>query len=232
MQFEDILVKSGEEQKFVFFPLTCFISQILINDDIAIEVALTGDEGMFGLGIALGIARSPVMATVQGAGDALRMSAASFAAEMRDTPALRKLVLRYAHVCLAQSALHISCARFHSVEQRVARWLLMTADRARSLSFRMTQRLLAYVIGVRRVGVTNAASALQDRGLVSYSRGAMQIVDVDGLRGVSCRCYQDDLDIYSNAMGADPVPLKLAPAPMSMAEALPVSRVFRMARRD
>ena len=202
--FEQVLVQPGGELAYVYFPINCFISQVMVNGGAPIEVALTGDEGFFGLAVALGVPRSPVLATVQGAGSALRMTAAAFIAEMREVPALQKLILRYAHVCLAQSAVHISCANNHSVEQRVARWFLMIADRARSTSFRVTQRLLAYMIGVRRVGVTNAASRLQTRGLVRYTRGSVEVVDIEGLRAVACPCYQHDLDTYAEAMGFAP----------------------------
>lgn len=203
LEHGQILSEAGEEIRFVYFPLTCYLSQVLVNMESALEVTMTGNEGMCGLPVVLGSTHSTLTTKVQGGGAALRISVPAFVRALREGEALRNVLGKYAHVSLGQAALGISCARFHSVEQRLARWLLMTADRARSPAFTMTQRMLAYVMGVRRVGVTNAAGALQGKGLVRYTRGAMRILDMPGLEKAACRCHGEDLAIYSRALGSD-----------------------------
>lgn len=205
LELGQVLSEPGEEIRYVYFPLTCYLSQVLVNPESALEVSMTGNEGMYGLPIVLGASRSTLTTTVQGGGAALRISVAAFVRALREGEALRNVLGKYAHVSLGQAALGMSCARFHSVEQRLARWLLMTADRARSPAFQMTQRMLAYVMGVRRVGVTNAAGTLQDKGLVRYTRGAMRILDVPGLEKAACRCHGEGLAIYAQTLGSDAV---------------------------
>ena len=128
---------------------------------LALEVGLVGRDGMVGFPLALGIDVSPVRALVQGGGPALRMSAARFRAELRRSPPLQRELYRYVHTMMAQISQTAGCNRFHVVEPRLARWLLMTRDRVRSGEFRMTHEFLSHMLGVRRVGVTEAASALQ-----------------------------------------------------------------------
>jgi CRP-like cAMP-binding protein len=156
----------------------------------ALEVGLVGREGMVGLPLALGIETSPVRALVQGAGPALRMSAARFRAELRGNPPLRRELYRYVHAMMAQISQTAGCNRFHLVEARLARWLLMTRDRMRSAEFRMTHEFLSHMLGVRRVGVTEAACALQRQRLIEYSRGNIRILDERGLEAACCSCYR------------------------------------------
>jgi CRP-like cAMP-binding protein len=166
-----------------------------------LEVALAGNEGFHGVCVAMGVAISPVQALVQGGGLAWRMGEAAFRRELAQVPALRSCVDRYIYVLMSQLIKTAGCSRFHHVEQRVARWLLMTSDRAHSPSFHITHELLAYMLGVRRVGITEAASALQDRKLISYARGAVTIRDRKGLERASCSCYRSDLSIYDRFLG-------------------------------
>jgi CRP-like cAMP-binding protein len=128
-------------------------------------------------------------ALVQGAGAALRMSAPRFKRELAGNAALAGAVDRYIHSLMRQITQTAACNRFHVVEERLARWLLMTRDRMRSPRFRMTQEFLSNMLGVRRVGVSEAASSLQRRRLIEYTRGNITILDERGLEAASCGCY-------------------------------------------
>jgi len=140
--------------------------------------------------LALGIDASPVRALVQGGGPALRMNAARFRRELRRSPQLQRALQRYVYTLMAQISQTAGCNRFHVVQARLARWLLMTRDRLRSGEFRMTHQFLSHMLGVRRVGVTEAASVLQRRKLIEYSRGNIRILDNRGLEDAACSCYE------------------------------------------
>ncbi len=190
LQFGDVLYEAGRRMRHVYFPGDSLVSLLtLVNGHLALEVGMVGREGMVGLPLALGRDVSPVRALVQGAGGAMRMTSARFSREMRKTPMLRRGVYRYADALLAQVSQTAACNRFHQVEQRLARWLLMTRDRVRSDEFRLTQEFLAHMLGVRRVGVTRAAASLQDRKLIEYRRGSIRILDGKGLEAAACECY-------------------------------------------
>ena len=200
LTFGTILANPGEMLRHVYFPVTSFISLITpMGGKSILEVALTGNEGMFGVSAALGVANSSVRGLVQGNGVALRMGTAAFRRELGANAALDKNVKRYIHVLMSQLAQTAGCNRFHVVEQRLARWLLMTADRAHSPTFHITHEFLAFMLGVRRVGITKAASALQRHKLIKYSRGEVVIHDRAGLEEAACSCYQADLDTYKRA---------------------------------
>jgi CRP-like cAMP-binding protein len=202
LAFADLLYRPGQRLTHVYFPTASFISLIMPVDETAsLEVGLVGDEGMFGAPLALGVDVSPMRAVVQGAGAAWRMDAASFGRELARSPALQREVDRYVYVQLNQLAQTAACTRFHVVEERLARWLLMTQDRARAKAFHVTQEFLAMMLGVRRVGVTKAAGSLQRRGLIRYSRGDVTVLDRRGLKAAACGCYQADLASYQRILG-------------------------------
>jgi CRP-like cAMP-binding protein len=200
--FGEVLVEQGQSIDHVIFPAGGFISLLApMGGASIIEVALAGSEGMYGVSVALGAEASHVQAVVQGAGPALRMESASFKRELERMPKLRASIDLYVHVLMGQLVRSAGCNRFHVVEQRVARWLLMTADRSHSATINLTHELLAHMLGVRRVGVTEAASALQTRNLISYTRGVVTILDRRGLERASCSCYRADLDTYTRYLG-------------------------------
>ena len=197
LPFEQVLDEAGGIISHVYFPTASFISMLVpMGGKSILEVALAGNEGMYGLPVAFGVATSPVRALVQGEGAALRIGAAAFRREIARVPALRDCVDRYIYVVMSQLHQVAGCNRFHRVEQRLARWLLMTGDRAHSATFRITHEFLAYMLGVRRVGITEAATALQKRALITYTRGVLTILDRKGLERASCACYRSDLTAY------------------------------------
>ena len=184
LKFGDVLYEPGQKIRHVYFPGNSLVSLLtLVDGRMALEV------GMVGLPLALGADVSPVRALVQGTGTAMRMTSARFSRELRKSPRLRQGVHHYANALMAQVSQTAACNRFHVVVARLARWLLMTRDRVRSGEFRLTHEFLGHMLGVRRVGVTTAARALQRRKLIDYTRGSIRILDHKGLEAAACECY-------------------------------------------
>ncbi len=196
LTFGEVLYEAGQRIRHVYFPTDSLISLLtLVDAHLSLEVGLVGREGMVGVALALGVTTSPVRALVQGSGSALRMDSAHFRRELANCKPLQVILHRYAHVLMVQVSQTAACNRFHVVETRLARWLLMTRDRMRSRQFRLTQEFLAHMLGVRRVGVTNAAQALKRRKLIDYNRGNISIIDEAGLESACCSCYESVKDV-------------------------------------
>jgi CRP-like cAMP-binding protein len=190
LTYGEVLYEPGERMRHVYFPSNCLVSLLTVVDGRrTLEVGLVGREGMVGARLALGVAASSTRSLVLGTGKALRITATRFLSELERGPELRRAVLLFTDTLMNQVAQTAACNRFHVIEARLARWLLMTRERLSSSEFRLTHEFLANMLGVRRVSVTSAAGDLQCRGLIRYKRGTITILDQYGLEAASCSCY-------------------------------------------
>lgn len=202
LNFEDEIDVPGAPIEHVYFPIDSYISLVMgIDDHSHLEIGLIGCEGMLGIPLIFGVEVASFYAVVQGAGSALRMTTAAFARELEHSAALHRRLQCYAYVLKNQFARMAACTRFHVVEQRLARLLLMTRDRARADHFHLTHENMANMLGVRRVGITKAASELHRQNLISYRRGDITILDHHGLETVACECYGAERSMYQSVLG-------------------------------
>lgn len=188
--FGDTLCEAEQPFRHVYFPLSSFVSLVAtVGLHPPLEMGLIGNEGMLGVTLVLGVPGAPLRGVVQGAGTALRMTAADLRGELKASPSLVRTLQRYLFVLSAQLAQTAGCTRFHEIEARLARWLLMTHDRAHGDHFHLTHQFLAHMLGVQRSAVTIAAGVLQGMGFIRYTRGDIRILDREGLEGRACECY-------------------------------------------
>lgn len=193
-----VLCEAATPTRHVYFPTNSFISLIArVADSPGIEVGMIGREGMLGSHVALGDFETSLHAVVQGPGTALRVGTAALRRELACSVSLQRTVHRYIAVLMMQMTTSVVCLRFHHVGPRLARWLMMSHDRAGADTFAMTHQFLAYMLGVRRVGITAAATALQRVGLIEYRRGVLTVLDRSGLESAACPCYAADRRAYS-----------------------------------
>ncbi|WP_445370813.1 Crp/Fnr family transcriptional regulator [Methylomonas sp. HW2-6] len=202
LAFCQVLYLTGARIPHVYFPTSSFISLVTPTDgDTGLEVGLIGNEGMLGITLILGVDIAPFQALVQGAGSALRIGTPLFMRELARSGALQTGLKRYLYVSMSQLAQTAACNRYHQVEPRLARWLLMTHDRAHADTFHVTHIFLAYILGVRRVGITKAALSLQEQKLIRYRRGDITILDRRGLEAAACGCYKTERETYERILG-------------------------------
>jgi CRP-like cAMP-binding protein len=188
--FREVIYEPGDLIRNVYFPTSGIISLLAaVEDRATLEVGIVGREGMVGLPAFLGVKTSSNRAVVQGAGEALKMKVTAFRKESENGGSLPRLLRRYSHSRLTQIAQGAACNRFHPIDARLARWLLMTRDRMGTDEFQLTQEFLSNMLGVRREGVNRAASALQEQHLIHYRRGTLTTLDRAGLEAVACHCY-------------------------------------------
>lgn len=191
LAFGTVLCEADQPLRYVYFPLTAFVSLVTsVENHPPLEIALIGNEGMLGATLALGVNTALLRAVVQGSGTALRMTVGQLQRELRDSPSLDRTLNRYLFVLLTQLSQTTACTRFHGIKARLARWLLMTHDRAHADRFHLTHKYLADMLGVQRSAITIAACALQKGKLIRYSRGDIRVLNRRGLEAASCECYQ------------------------------------------
>jgi CRP-like cAMP-binding protein len=191
MPFAEVIYEPGERISHVYFPNDSIVSLLAeVADRSTLEVGIVGNEGVAGISVFMGVDASRHRAIVQGFGTAMRLRASVLRKESDRVGPLRRLLHLYAHSLLTQVSQSAACNRFHMVDARLARWLLMTGDRLGTNEFRLTQDFISNMLGVRREGVNKAAGALQKTGLINYSRGRIKILNRAGLEEVSCECYE------------------------------------------
>ncbi len=190
LNFGQIVCEKERLLAHVYFPLSAVISNVAdVSKHPALGIVQIGSEGMLGATLILGVKAAPLRGVVHVPGVALRMDVKSFQAFLREVPALHLVLGRYLYVLLEQFAQTAACTRFHEVETRLVRWLLLTHDRTHADHFHLTHQLLADMLGVQRSAVTIAAGILQDKNLISYSRGEITIMNRAGLEAICCACY-------------------------------------------
>jgi CRP-like cAMP-binding protein len=201
LTLSEVLCESGEPTRHVYFPISATISLVTpIDGKPVLEVGMVGREGMVGAQLVLGVTTTPMHAVVQGSGKVWRIAAAPFRKELARSAALRRYLNRYLFVLMSQLGVSAACLRFHLIGPRLARWLLMTQDRAHTDSFHVTHEFLAYMLGVRRVGITGAAGSLQRSGLIRYRRGELVVLNRRGLEAAACGCYAADQKSYAELL--------------------------------
>jgi len=200
----DILCRPEQPVTHVYFPNRGTVSVVsMFEDGTSVEVGMVGNEGMFGVCVFLGSVSTPLLAQVQLPGEGLRMRADALRREFRKGGQLQDLLLRYTQAFITQIAQTAACNRAHQVEGRLAKWLLMCADRAQSGELPLTHEFIATMLGTRRAGVTETACQLKEAGLITYRRGDVKIVDRAGLEAVSCECYAQAKKEFTRLIGAD-----------------------------
>lgn len=183
------LYESGEPIRHAYFPESALISLLSVTEDGAtVEVGLVGNEGMLGIPILLKSETMPYRTIVQSPGSARRMKADFLQKEFDLCGPFHDLLLRYLHVLITQLAQAGVCNRFHTIQQRLCRWLLAAQDRIQSTELKFTQESLSQMLGTDRTSVTETASTLQKAGLIRYSRGHITILDREGLGAAACEC--------------------------------------------
>jgi len=190
MPLGKVLYESGESLKHIYFPTDSIVSLLYVmKDGASAEIAVVGNEGAIGVALFMGGETTPSRAIVQSAGSAFRLEGKRLKTEFSRHGQMLHVLLRYTQSLITQMAQTAVCNRHHSVNQQLCRWLLLSLDRLRSNELKMTQELIANMLGVRREGVTAAAGELQKAGVIRYSRGRITVLDRAKLEQLSCECY-------------------------------------------
>ena len=197
----DVIYESGSAQPHVYFPTNSIISLLYVMENgSSAEIAIVGNEGLVGISLFMGGGTTPSRAIVQSAGQAFRMKAKWIRDEFVLAGSVQQIFLRYTQALLTQMAQTAVCNRHHSVDQQLCRWLLMSIDRLSSNELRMTQELIANMLGVRREGVTEAAGKLQHAGVIEYRRGRITVLDRPRLERMACECYRVVKDEFARLL--------------------------------
>jgi CRP-like cAMP-binding protein len=198
LDLAQILYEPDEPIRQVYFPTSTITSLVtILKDGSTVEAGIIGYSGMVGIPVVLGAESSTSQAVTQHKGDALMMPVETLKDELRRNGQLQQLLLRFTHTLFTQISQTAACNRLHTVEERLARWLLMMHDRIQEDEFMLTQEFIATMLGSRRAGVTVAAGTLQTAGIIGYKRGHIRIINREGLEDASCECYK------KNGLGLD-----------------------------
>ncbi|MEA3155441.1 MAG: hypothetical protein QOK44_3030 [Betaproteobacteria bacterium] len=203
--------EAGGNQPYVYFPTDAIVSLLYVmKDGASAEIAIVGNEGLVGIALFMGGETTPSRAVVQSAGQACRLPSKVLKHEFEEGGALQHLLLRYTQALITQMAQTAVCNRYHSVEQQLCRWLLLSVDRLPTNELTMTQELIGNMLGVRREAVTEAAGQLQDAGVIQYSRGRITIVDRLKLEKRVCECYAVVKNEFDRLLPDEPAALAAA----------------------
>ena len=190
LQLGKVLYEPGDVLRHVYFPTDSIVSLLyVLADGASAEISVVGNEGLIGIALFMGGETTPSRAIVQSAGHAYRLIGQQLKDEFHRNGELQLLLLRYTQALITQMAQTAVCNRHHSVDQQLARWLLLSLDRLSANQLTMTQELIANMLGVRREGVTEAAGKLQKLGVIEYSRGQITVMDRPKLEKLCCECY-------------------------------------------
>ncbi len=185
-----VLYESGDTQRYAYFPLDCIVSLLYVmQSGSSAEISVVGNEGVIGVALFMGGESTPSRAIVQSGGVGYRMPSQRLKDEFNRHGPLMNLLLRYTQALITQTAQIAACNRYHSIDQQLCRWLLLSLDRLSGNKLLMTQELIANMLGVRREGVTEAAGKLQKLGVIEYRRGHITVIDRQKLEQLSCECY-------------------------------------------
>lgn len=202
LKLSQVICTADQPITHIYLPINCFISITQNIDHYSpIEIGMIGDEGILGAEIALGASSNKFSALVQGAGTAWKIDSQLFLGEVNHSLELKKIIHAYLEVRISQLGLSAGCEHFHEIGPRLAKWLLMSQDRAKSPTFLMTHEFMSLMLGVRRVGVTTTAADFRRRGLIQYHRGEIKILNRAALKAEACSCYQRDRKTYSSIIG-------------------------------
>jgi CRP-like cAMP-binding protein len=199
LNLSQVICMADQPTTHVYFPINCFIAITQsVDDHLPIEVGMIGKEGLLGSEISLGVKNNTFSALVQGGGSAWKIDSDTFLSQMTSSPKLKEIVNAYLAIRIKQLGLSAACEHFHAIGPRLAKWLLMSQDRAQSHTFLMTHEFISVMLGVRRVGVTTTAADFRRRGLIDYHRGKMKVLNRVALKAEACSCYLKNRKIYSS----------------------------------
>jgi CRP-like cAMP-binding protein len=196
-----VLCGSGEMLFYAYFPITSSISLLyILEEGLSMEIALIGNEGIFGLRLLMGNNNTPSRAVVQNAGFGYRIKSKLLIDQFNQVGSLMRLTLRYAQALITHMTQTAACNRHHPIEQQLCRWILLTLDRIQGNHLRITHESIGQMLGVRRESISQAASDLQRLEIIAYTRGSMHILNHAGLKNHSCECYQVVKNEYDRLM--------------------------------
>ena len=205
LQLRDVLYLTDSPIEYLYFPNSGMVSLVSLTEGgSTVEVGMVGNEGMVGVTTILGARNSPYQAEVQVVGEAFKMRVNVLRTEFNRSSVLHELLLRYMYVLIVQLSQSAVCNRFHKVEERLCRWLLVTRDRVQANKFHLTQQDLSDMVGSHRPNVTVVANALQKARLIHYNRGRVTLLDEAGLESSACECYRIVKEKYDQLYGSHP----------------------------